>query len=68
MIYQRNKISVGIQYWQNIIVDVIYIKKLKKKSQLYDFVIFFSLVFYTKKKTQVDTLFVSAWPLTSIHG
>ena len=49
-IFQRNKIFVGIQYWQNIIVDVIYIKKLKKKSQFYDFVIFFSLVFYTKKK------------------
>ena len=49
-IFQRNKIFVGIQYWQNIIVDVIYIKKLKKKSQFYDFVIFFSLVFYKKKK------------------
>ena len=47
-IFQRNKIFVGIQYWQNIIVDVIYIKKLKKKSQFYDF--FFSLVFYKKKK------------------
>ena len=30
-IFQRNKIFVGTQYWQDIIVDVIYIKKLKKK-------------------------------------
>ena len=52
-IFQRNKIFVGIQYWQNIIVDVIYIKKLKKKSQFYDFVIFFFIsILYEKKKTQ----------------
>ena len=55
-IFQRNKIFVGIQYWQNIIVDVIYIKKLKKKSQFYDFVIFFSLVFYTKKKQTTQSI------------
>ena len=50
-IFQRNKIFVGIQYWQNIIVDVIYIKKIKKKKSILWFCdIFFISILYKKKK------------------
>ena len=51
-IYQSNKIFVGIQYWQNIIVDVIYIKKLKKKKVNFMILWFFFISILYKKKPQ----------------